>query len=289
MYPKDFEYHSPEGIEEALNILEKNGSEAKIMGGGQSLIPMMKLRIVAPKHIVDINKISSLDFIKDEGKRIVIGTLTRMADVEKYEALRKKVRIIPECAEQIADPLVRNMGTFGGNIAHGDPNNDMPAAVLVTGARIVCRSKSGAREIEARNFFVDTFTTALKENEILESVVIPVSRGYKGTYIKMERIAGDYGIAGVAVWFSSDGERFRDCRIALTGVGPTVIYAEKACNYLNDQRITREAIKRASEVASQESKPSDDLRGSESFKRKVVSLLVRRAFEVSLKEVGSEP
>jgi carbon-monoxide dehydrogenase medium subunit len=286
LYPRSFEYHAADDIDDALELLSKYGEDAKVLAGGQSLIPMMKLRLVSPKHIVDIGQIEKLNKIEDRGGSISFGALVRMSDLERSEIVKRKIPIFTECAEQIADPLVRNMGTVGGNIAHGDPNNDLPSVALVTDAKFILKSKLGRREVSSKSFYVDTFTTVIKEDEVLEKITVPVLPGYRGTYMKLERLAGDFGIAGVAVFTLLEGERFKDCRIALVGVGPTVIFAEKACNYLKDERVTKSTINRASKIASEESKPVNDIRGTEEFKRKVVSLLTEKALIKSTGKVN---
>lgn len=285
LYPSKFEYHAVNTLEEAIELLEKYDN-SKVIAGGQSLIPMMKLRIVSLDHLIDINKVPGLERIERRNNDVVIGSLTRMAEIEKSGLLRKSLEIVSECAEQIADPLVRNLGTIGGNIAHADPSNDMPAVVLATNARIVCISKNGERTINPEEFFVDTFQTALEHDEVVREIIFSLQKGYSGSYLKMERPAGDFGVAGVAVWLSREGERFKDCRIALSSVGPKSIFAKEASESLKDARIEQRVIRKAAEIAGNESKPTSDIRGTEQFKRRVVSILTEKAIKTALKRAG---
>src|SRR5439155_26098112 len=207
MNPKSFEYHAPKSVAEASSLAEKYGTDAKFLAGGQSLIPLMKLRLLSPSHLIDLGRIPGLSYIRDEGHDLAIGALVRMGEIARSDLVRRHCPILSQCAHQIADPLVRNMGTIGGNLSHADPTNDMPAVMVAAGASILAASGGGIRVIPAGDFFVDTFTTALKGTEVLVEVKVPIGPTRRGAYLKLERQAGDFGIVGVAavLEMSSDG------------------------------------------------------------------------------------
>src|SRR6266851_9226147 len=199
MIPASFEYSAPKSLAEAIALLQKHGADAKLLAGGQSLIPLMKLRMAAPKHVIDINGIRDLAYIRESDGYLTIGALTREADLDASDLVRKKYPIIAETAAVIADPLVRNLATVGGNLAHADPANDHPATMLALRASVVARSAKGERVIPIDELFVDTFQTSLRPDAILTEIRIP-RRGPKtgGAYLKLERKVGDFAIAGVA-------------------------------------------------------------------------------------------
>ena len=212
MNPRSFDYHAPTSVKEAVALLEEHRGDAKLLAGGQSLIPLMKLRIASPAHLIDLGGVGGLEYVKREGGQIAIGAMTRMAEIEGSELLKKSCTILSECASQIADPLVRNMATIGGNISHADPANDIPAVMLATNAELVATGPKGRRAIPASEFFVDTFTTALAEDEVLTEIRIPVSRFTGGAYAKLERQTGDFAIVAVAanLHLSAEG-RCKEC------------------------------------------------------------------------------
>jgi len=284
MNPRSFEYHAPSSVKEAVALLKAYGSEAKILAGGQSLIPLMKLRIASPAHVIDLNRIKDLAYVRREDGHFAIGAMARMAELEESEALKKWCAIVPECAAQIADPLVRNLGTIGGNVSHADPANDMPAVMVATGAALVAAGPKGTRSIPAAEFFLDTFTTALKEDELLVEVRIPVGRYADGAYAKLERQAGDFGIIGVAasLRLSADGG-CSGCGIGLAGAGPKVVKARKAEEAIVGTRVDAESMERASALAEEESSPISDLRGTEEYKREMVKVMTRRALAQAMK------
>jgi carbon-monoxide dehydrogenase medium subunit len=287
MIPRQFEYHSPSTVEEAIEELTKYGGEAKLLAGGQSLIPLMKLRLVSPGHLVDLNRIKGLDYVREEKDGfLAIGALTRMADIEESGLVRRLCPILSDCAAHIADPLVRNLGTIGGNVCHADPTNDMPAVMVATGAELVAAGKSGRRTIRASEFFLDTFTTALREDEVLVELKVPYGTGVGGAYVKLERQAGDFAIVGAAVSVTMKSGRCEACGIGLTAVGPTVVKPREAERELIGSRLERAAVKRAAEKASKECQPASDLRGSADYKREMVKVMVERAAGLAAKRAG---
>src|SRR5215471_11525348 len=281
MIPRSFEYFSPRTLEEAIALLQKLGPEAKILSGGQSLIPMMKLRLVSPPYIIDINHIPGLNYISELNGSLRIGALARESDLEVSPAVTSRFPILVDTTSVIADPLVRNQATVCGNLAHGDPANDHPATMLALGASVVAIGPGGEREIPIENFFPGLFTTALQPDEILKEIRIPIpppSSG--GAYLKLERKVGDYATAGVAVQITLDGSSACSrAGIGLTNVGFTPIKAIKAEAFLKGKALDKSTIQRASETAASEAQPTDDIRGSADYKRDLVRVLTARALE----------
>ena len=247
----------------------------------------MKLRIASPPYIVDINNIQGLEYVREVGG-ITIGSLTRMSQIESSSLLMKWYELIPEAASLIADPLVRNMGTIGGNLSHGDPTNDMPAVMLAVGAEFVVSGTNGERLIRAEDFFLDTFATALEPNEIMKEVRLPKpSPRSGGAYVKLERQAGDYAIVGVAAQMARDSAgRVVRAGVGLTAVGPTAIKAKRAEQLIVGKKLTSSVIDEASGVASEESRPTSDLRGSVEYKRDMVRVMTGRALRTALRRTG---
>jgi len=285
MIPPGFEYYAPTSVNEATALLKQHGAEAKILSGGMSLIPLMKLRLVAPRHIIDINRISGLAYIKEADGFLKIGALTRESDLERSELIRSKYPILTDTASTIADPLVRNMATVAGNLAHGDPANDHPATMLALGAQVVAVGPKGERRIPVSSFFTGILSTALNPDELLTEILIPIPpAGSGGAYIKMERKVGDFATAAVAAQLTiRAGGICERAGIGLTNAGPTPIKAEKAEGVLRGKKIDDEAIRQAAQLASEASDPKSDLRGSAEYKRDLVRVLtarvIRRALE----------
>jgi len=284
MIPRSFEYSAPSTLNEAVSLLQQLGPDAKILSGGQSLIPMMKLRLASPPHIVDINRIPGLDYIKEEAGVLRIGALVRESDLEHSDLVRSRFPILADTTAVIADPLVRNQATVCGNLAHGDPANDHPATMLALGASVVAIGPSGEREIPVEKFFPGLFTTALQPDEILKEIRIPIpppSSG--GAYLKLERKVGDYATAGVAVQVTLDGSgACSRAGIGLTNVGFTPIKATKAEASLQGKTLDKATIQQAAQLAAGESQPTDDIRGSAEYKRDLVRVLTSRALERAL-------
>jgi aerobic carbon-monoxide dehydrogenase medium subunit len=290
MIPDEFEYAAPGSLAEAISLLSSRGEGAKVIAGGQSLIPLLKLRLASPTILVDINRIPGLDYISESEGFLRIGALTRMADVEASDLVRRKYEIIHEASLVIADPLVRNLGTLGGNLSHGDPANDMPAVMLAMGGEFIATGRRGARAIDVNDFFLDTFTTALGHDEILTEIRVPLPPPRTGgSYLKLEQKAGDFATAGVAVQISLTprGECQR-VGIGLTSVGPTAIKAKEAEQYLVGTKPTdRKVEETVARLASGASDPVSDIRGTSAYKRKVVALLVTRAVRTAYHKARS--
>ncbi len=284
MIPAAFDYHAPRSIGEATALLSKLGEDAKILSGGQSLIPLMKLRLASPKHIVDINGIPGLAHLGETDGVLRIGALTRESDLEDSELIRTRYPLLFDTSKVIADPVVRNLATVGGNLAHGDPANDHPATMLALGAEIVAVGPKGERRIPIASFFTGPFTTALRSDEVLTEIRVP-SPGPRsgGAYVKLERKVGDFATAAVAVQVELDaGGVCTRVGIGLANVGSTPIKAEAAEGALRGKRPDEAAITRAGELAAQAAQPSADLRGSVEYKKDLVRVLTGRALRKAI-------
>ena len=288
MIPPAFEYLRPKTIPEAITLLQQHGEDAKILSGGQSLIPMMKLRIARPGYLIDINRISGLSYIKEEGGFLKIGGLTREAELEASPLIRSKYPILIDTAHVIADPQVRNLATVAGNLAHGDPANDHPATMLALGAQVVATGSGSERIIPIEVFFLSLFSTALQPGEILTEIRIPVpATRSAGAYFKLERKVGDFATAAVAVQVTLDGNGIvQKVGIGLTNVGPTPIKAQQAEDFLRGEKLDAANILQAAQLAADAAQPSSDLRGPAEYKKGLVKELAKRALARAAERAG---
>ena len=279
MIPPAFEYLRPATIPEAISLLQQHGEDAKILSGGQSLIPMMKLRIARPAYLVDINRIAGLSYVQEDGGFLKIGGLTREAELEASSLLRARYPILLDTVRVIADPQVRNLATVAGNLAHGDPANDHPATMLALGAQIVATGANGERVIAIEEFFETLFTTALQPGEILTEIRIPIPPAHSGgAYLKLERKVGDFATAAVAAQVTLDSSgAVQRAGIGLTNVGPIPIKAKAAEDFLKGKKLDASSITQAAQLAADASQPSSDLRGPAEYKKGLVKELTRRA------------
>jgi carbon-monoxide dehydrogenase medium subunit len=284
MIPAAFEYFRPSTLSEAIHLLQEHGEDAKILSGGQSLIPMMKLRLASPPVIIDINRIDGLSYIKESDGFLKIGGLTREAQLDASELIHKKYPILADTAHVIADPLVRNSATIGGNIAHADPANDHPATLIALGAIVVASGPGGERTIPIHDFFTGLFSTALHPDEILTEIRIPTPpKQSGGAYEKVERKVGDFATAAVAVQVTLDASgKIAKAGIGLTNVGPTVIHAKAAEDFLRGKNADAASIAKAAQLAADASQPSSDQRGPAEYKRGLVHTLTIRALNRAL-------
>ena len=284
MIPPSFEYLNPSQISEAIAMLQKHGDEAKILAGGHSLIPAMRLRLSEPGYLIDINGIEGFDYIREDGGQLRIGALTREAELEESEIILGKYPLLLDTVKMIADPSVRNMATVGGNLAHGDPGNDHPATMLALRAVVAVEGPNGSREIGIDDFFPDFFTTALEPDEILTEIRIPSPpSGSGGAYLKIERKVGDYATAAVACQLNIDSTgTIQNIGIGLTNVGSTPIRATSTEQLLKGKNPNDNMIEEAGRLSAADSEPMDDLRGSAEYKRALVDELTQRAIKLSL-------
>ncbi len=278
MFPNAFEYQSPTSLDEAVALLVEHGYEAKILAGGQSLLPMMKLRVAAPTVLVDLGRVPGLDARTENDRELSLGAMTRHASLEWDEDLWARYPLLRETAAWIADPLVRNRGTMAGSLAHADPAADWGAALLALHGSVTVDGPNGSRRVGADDFFVDVFTTRLEPDEVLTAVHIPrPEHDVFATHLKLERKVGDFAVVAVSLQVEINGDG-RICRpgIGLAGVGPTSLHATAAASLLEGQLLSLELIREAAAKASAATDPASDRRGSADFKRDMVRLFVER-------------
>lgn len=283
MIPGSFEYHRPDSLGEAVAILAEHGDEARVLAGGHSLIPMMKLRLAVPSHLVDLQGIAGLAGIQQSGDSLEIGAMTSQADLLASEIVRRACPILIEAGKQIADPQVRYCGTVGGNVANGDPGNDMPGIMMCLDADYVLQGASGERTVKARGFYQAAYFTEMEDGEILTAVRIPLpAAGHGYAYEKQKRKIGDYATAAAAVVLSMSGGQCSAASIGLTNVADTPLYAEAAAQALVGTSCDSAAIDAAAAAAEAITSPASDGRGSPEFRTKVAGVMVRRAVQRAL-------
>ena len=288
MIPSAFDYHAPGTLEEAIALLQQHGEEAKVLSGGQSLLPLLKLRLGFSTQLVDIGRIPGLAYIKEEDGVLKIGGATLESALERSDLIQSKYPILYDTSIVIADPLVRNRATVGGNLAHGDPANDHPATMLALGAEIVARGSQGERTIPIDEFFTGLFTTALSPDEILTEIRIPVPAANSGgAYVKLERKVGDFATAAAAAQVTlGNGGEIERVGIGLTAVGPTPIKATEAEGFLQGKNPDVDTIAEAARLAGEAASPTADRRGSVEYKREMSRVLTGRALAKALERAG---
>ncbi|MBA2273340.1 MAG: xanthine dehydrogenase family protein subunit M [Actinobacteria bacterium] len=281
MFPRSFDYLAPESLDDALSMLAEHGEDAKVLAGGQSLIPLMKLRFAAPDYIIDINRITGLGSVHENGS-LSVGALVRTHDIERSELIRRRYPAMAAAAPLISDPLVRNLGTVVGSLCHADPQGDWASVMLAMNADIVCRNGAAERRIPVSEFVQGPFTTTLDPTEIATEVDIPdPGADTFGTYMKLERKVGDFASVGVAVHLSFDGRKVERAGIGLTAVGPANIKATEAEQLLAGAELDGGTIARAADLCAEAADPHSDLRGSADYKRAMVRVFVSRALNAA--------
>jgi carbon-monoxide dehydrogenase medium subunit len=290
MIPAAFDYHRPASLDEAVGLLTRHGDQAKVLSGGMSLLPMMKLRLASFAHLVDIGRVPGLEYIKEDGGFLKIGAMTRQAALERSDLVKGKYPILADAVPLIADPLVRNRGTVGGNVANGDPGNDQPAIMLALGATFVARGPKGERSIAANQFYKGLYSTALAPNEILTEVRIPVPPARSGgAYAKLKRKTGDFAVAAAAVQLTlNTSGAVERCGIALTNAGLTPVETTDAAKFLVGKKPDDKAIAEAAKMAAAKSSPSADRRGSVEYKKEMARVLTARALKKALERAGGK-
>lgn len=287
MIPREFDYHAPKSVPDALGLLQQFGDEAKLLAGGHSLLPMMKMRFAQPGHLIDLGRIPELKGIRESDGAIVIGAMTTENELIWSKLLQQKCPLLVEGARLISDPQVRYKGTIGGDIAHGDPANDQPALMLALGASFVLRSASGERVVAADGFFVGTYDTLMKPDEIMTSIRIPVpppGTGY--CYAKLKRKIGDFATAAAAVTLRMKGDTVQDVAIALTNVGATPLKARAAEDSLRGKAMNDASIAQAAELAMSICDPAADQRGDAEYKRAMAGEMTQRALRAARSRAG---
>jgi carbon-monoxide dehydrogenase medium subunit len=288
MIPGSFDYHRPSSVKEAVALLAQLGEDARAIAGGHSLIPMMKLRLASPSHLVDLGGVADLKGIREEGGDVVIGATTTQHELIGSDALAKKVPILREVALQIADPQVRYVGTLGGNVANGDPGNDMPAVMMCLNATYHAAGKSGERKIAARDFYQGAYFTALEPGEIVIAVRIPVPpAGHGYAYEKLKRKIGDYATAAAAVVLTMKGGKVASCSVGLTNVAETPLWAEEAGKILTGSALDAATVKKAVTAAEAITSPASDGRGPAAYRTKMAGVMLVRALARAKQRAGA--
>ena len=278
MIPGAFAYHRPTSVKEAVGLLVQLGDDSRALAGGHSLIPMMKLRLATPAHLVDLAGIAELKGARTDGNDIVIGAMTTQHELIASDLLAAKIPILRETSEQIADPQVRYLGTLGGNVANGDPGNDMPAVMMCLGATYHVMGKSGERRIAARDFYQGAYFTALEVGDVLTVVRIPVpAAGHGYAYEKLKRKIGDYATAAAAVVLTMTGGKVGTCSIGLTNVAETPLWAQEAAKILVGSALDAATVKKAVAAAEAITAPAADARGPAQYRTKMAGVMLTRA------------
>ncbi len=288
MYPRAFHYHRAGSLQEASEMLSEFGDEAKLLAGGQSLIPLMKLRYANPNHLVDLNFISGTSYIKEENGTLQLGALTRHAEIE-HSTVAGKIPIIHDCAAGIADVQVRNRGTIGGSLAEADPSGDWATVLMTLETEVRCQTSKDDRWLRLADFIKDAYTTVLAHDELVSEVVVKIPpQGSGGAYLAFKRSAPVYPTASAAVQLTMDGEVCNDVAIAMGCVGLTAIKAKDAEKALRGQRVTQKTMTTAVEAARAVAEPQSDMRGSADYKRTLVGSLVKRAIDIAVRRARGE-
>ncbi len=287
MIPAPFDYIAPATLEEAIRALNSHGEDAKLLSGGHSLLPMMKLRLANPKLLIDLSKIPGLSGIRQEGDKITIGALTTHYQIESSELLKEKCLLLPQTARVIGDVQVRNRGTIGGSLAHADPAADMPAAMLALGAELRARGPAGERWFKAEEFFVGLLTTALDSAEILTEIRVPVLSGHCGTaYFKVPQKASGFAIVGVAVWLKAEGQRCTEIGIGVTGLDAKPFRAKRIEERLRGNKLVSSLVDEASSQVTQGVDPLSDIHASAEFRAHLARLYTATAIQEAAKKAG---
>jgi aerobic carbon-monoxide dehydrogenase medium subunit len=288
MYPRPFHYHRARSLKEATKMLSQLGEDARVLAGGQSLIPLMKLRFANPQHLVDVNFVPRISYIKDAKGELRFGALTRHAEIEHSKSAAK-IPIIQDCAAGIADVQVRNRGTIGGSIAEADPSGDWATVLMTLDTTVRCIGQNGEREVPLNQFITDAYTTVLAKDELVSEIVVKVPpKGSGGAYIAFKRTAPVYPTASAAVQLTMEGDTCRDVGIAMGCVGLTAIKPVEAETAMRGQAINDTVINRAAEAARAAADPQSDMRGSAEYKRFLVGSLVKRAIEIAVRRARGE-
>lgn len=288
MIPGAFAYHRPSSVKEAVGLLADLGEDARAIAGGHSLIPMMKLRLATPSHLVDLGGVTDLKGIRADGSDIVVGATTTQHELIGSDLLSKMLPILGETSLLIADPQVRYVGTLGGNVANGDPGNDMPAVMMCLNAIYHVAGKAGQRNIAARDFYKGAYLTTLNPGEIVTAVRIPVPpAGHGYAYEKLKRKIGDYATAAAAVVLTMSGGKVATCSIGLTNVAETPLWAEEAAKIVTGSTLDAATVKKAVAAAEAITSPASDGRGPAAYRTKMAGVMLSRAFVSAKQRAGA--
>ena len=280
MIPTSFDYFSPGSLKEAIELLTSLGEDAKILAGGQSLVPLMKLRLARPTQIVDLGAIPGLDAVREEGDRIIIGAMTTHGQIENSEMLKRRCPLLPQTAATIADVQIRNQGTIGGSLAHADPTGDFPAAILALGAEMKAVGPNGERWIKADDFFLGFFTTALEDDEILTEIKVPALENTKTVYLKAAQKAAGFAVVGIAVCLKIDqNETCEYISIGVTGVTDKPYRAEGVEKMLRGKKLEAKLIEEAATEVTRDIDVNEDINGSKEYRSHLAQVYVSRAIQ----------
>jgi carbon-monoxide dehydrogenase medium subunit len=275
--PARFDYLAPTSVEDALSALAEHGDDAKIMAGGQSLLPVLRMRLNAPEVVIDLGRIESLRGVREEGDTLVIGALTTHSEMVTNDLVHQHALLLSKAAAEVADNQIRHRGTFGGSCAHADPAGDMGSAALAMDAEFVVAGPGGSRSVPATEFFVDLFETAIGEDEILTEIRVPKKSGWGAHYEKFVRVAHQWPIVAVAATVDSSGGTIREAKIALTNMGSTPLRATATEGALSGVAATEDAVRAAADQAADGTRPPSDLNGDADYRKHLVTVLTRRA------------
>jgi carbon-monoxide dehydrogenase medium subunit len=277
MIPAKFDYVAPTSVEEALSALAAAGDEGKIMAGGQSLLPVLRMRLNAPEMVIDLGRIESLRGVRDDGDAIVIGALTTHSEVATNDLVEQHALLLSKAAAEVADSQIRHRGTFGGALAHADPAGDMGAPVLALGAEFIIAGSGGTRTVAADDFFVDLFETAIGEDEILTEIRVPKHTGWGAHYEKFVRVAHQWPIVAVGATVKAEGGTISEARIGLTNMGSTALRARATESALAGVAATEDGVRAAADQAAEGTHPPSDLNGDADYRKHLATVLTRRA------------
>ncbi|HET7385786.1 MAG TPA: xanthine dehydrogenase family protein subunit M [Nocardioidaceae bacterium] len=277
MIPAQFDYVAPTSVADALSALAEAGEDAKILAGGQSLLPVLRLRLNAPSTVVDLGRVEELRGVRDDGDSLVVGAMTRHCDVLTDPLIGEHALVIAKALQTVADPQVRHRGTFGGSLSHADPAGDLGAPVLALGAQFVIAGSGGTRTVEAADFFTDLFTTAIDDEEILTEVRIPKHTGWGGHYEKFVRVAHQWSIVAVAAAVKAEGGTISEARVGLTNMGSTPLRATAVEQALVGKQASEDAVRDAVVAVAEGTNPPSDLNGDADYRRHLATVLTRRA------------
>lgn len=286
MIPASFDYIAAKTLDDAISLLGKHKDDAKILAGGHSLLPAMKLRLMQPKVLIDLSRIKDLSYIKEEGGQIRIGAMTTHFQVETSDILRRACPLLPETASHLGDMQVRNKGTIGGSLVHSDPAADWPAAILALDAELVAKSAKGDRVIKAADFFVEMLTTALEPGEVLREIRIPAAKGKVGqAYVKVRHPASGFAVVGVAVNLSIDGGKCQSAAVGITGVSPKAYRATKVESALKGNALDAKTLSTAAAHAADGADVNSDLYASADYRKQLAAVYTRRALETAISRI----
>lgn len=286
MKPAPFKYAAPDSVPETLTLLRAYGRDGKLLAGGQSLVPLLNMRLARPSVIIDLNAVRELSYIKEDNGEVVIGAMTRQRDAELSPVVRRKLPLLAEALGYVGHPQIRNRGTIGGSIAHADPSAELPAVVAALGARMVARGPKGRRSLDPEEFFLALLTTALGPDELLVEVRFPAHQKMGTAFLEVARRHGDYALAGVAATLSPDGDAIHDCRLTFAGVGPGPVRIAEAEAAVIGKHLTPQILDEVRKIVTDRLDPDSDVHASVEYRKHVAGVLAARALRLAAHRLG---